>query len=135
MLALSKVPVEARTPTIAAATEVGVEFLFSRDPAVADYPMGYSTKPNRSWFKFGYPIGYVTDVLQTLEVLTALGYGGDSRLNPAVELILSMQDDQGRWAMNYTYNGKTWVDIESKGEPSKWVTLRALRVIKRTYQP
>jgi hypothetical protein len=97
--------------------------------------MGYSTKPNRSWFKFGYPIGYVTDVLQTLEVLTALGYGGDSRLNPAVELILSMQDDQGRWAMNYTYNGKTWVDIESKGEPSKWVTLRALRVIKRTYQP
>jgi hypothetical protein len=133
MLALSKVPVEARTPTITAAIDVGVEFLFSRDPAVADYPMGYSTKPNRSWFKFGYPIGYVTDVLQTLEVLTALGFGGDARLAPAVELILSKQDDQGRWPMTYTYNGKTWVDIERKGEPSKWVTLRALRVLKRTY--
>ena len=42
----------------------GTAFLLSRDPAVSDYPMGYTTKPNGSWFKFGYPLGYVTDVLQ-----------------------------------------------------------------------
>jgi hypothetical protein len=134
MLAFSKIPQESRTPAIQSAIDVGLEFLFSRDPAVADYPMGYNTKPNRSWFKFGYPIGYVTDVLQTMEVLTSLGYGDDPRLNPAMELILGVQDDQGRWPMSYTYNGKTWVDIERKGEPSKWVTLRALRVLKRTEQ-
>jgi hypothetical protein len=34
--------------------------------------------------------------------------------------------------MEYTYNGKTWVDVEQKGKPSKWVTLRALRVLKRS---
>ncbi|HEX6305929.1 MAG TPA: hypothetical protein VFZ76_17155 [Anaerolineales bacterium] len=131
MLALSKVPASQRTDRIQAAIQVGVDFLLGNDPAQADYPMGYSSKPSRSWFQFGYPIAYVTDVLQNLEVLTALGYGHDPRLASAVELILSKQDGQGRWKMAYTYNGKTWADIERKGEPSKWVTLRAMRVLKQ----
>jgi hypothetical protein len=105
--------------------------LLGHDPATADYPMGYATKPNRSWFKFGYPIGYITDVLQNLEVLAALGYGPDPRLAHALELLLSKQDRQGRWPLEYTYNGKTWVDVEAKDKPSKWVTLRALRVLKQ----
>ncbi|MCB0052744.1 MAG: hypothetical protein KDE24_24740, partial [Caldilinea sp.] len=53
------------------------------------------------------------------------------RLRPALELLLSKRDKQGRWRMEYSYNGKTWVEIERKGEPSKWVTLRAVRVLKR----
>ena len=130
MLALSKVPGVHRSPVINDAIEMGVEFLFSTDPADAGYPMGYSEKPNRSWFKFGYPIGYITDVLQNLEVLTALGCGGDPRLENACELVLSKQDGQGRWKMEYSYNGKTWVDVEQRGKPSKWVTLRARRVLK-----
>ena len=134
MLALSKVPESKRTPAVEEAIQTGLDFLLSRDPAAADYPVGYAAKPNRSWFKFGYPIGYVTDVLQNLEVLTALGYGDDPRLGPALELLLSKQDDQGRWPLEYTYNGKTWVDVEEKGRPSKWVTLRALRVLKRVSQ-
>jgi hypothetical protein len=105
-------------------------FLLSHDPALADYPMGYSTKPNRSWFKFGFPIGYITDVLQNLETLTQLGYGSDPRLESALELTVNKADRQGRWKLEYSYNGKTWVDIEEKGAPSKWVTLRALRVLK-----
>lgn len=131
MLALSKVPESARTPAIDAAIETGIEFLLGTNPATADYPMGYSEKPNRSWFKFGYPIGYVTDVLQNLEVLTALGCGQDPRLADAIDLLLSKQDAQWRWKLEYTYNGKTWVDVEEKGQPSKWVTLRACRVLKR----
>jgi hypothetical protein len=131
LLALSKVPVAGRTPAMQAAIQQGVEFLFSRDPAIADYPMGYATKPSQSWFKFGYPIGYVTDVLQNLEVLTSLGYGADPRLNSALELVLSKQDPAGCWKLDYSYNGKTWVEVEAKGKPSKWVTLRALRVLQR----
>ena len=132
--ALSKVPNKDRTETVNNAIKIGIDFLFSRDPAQADYPMGYSEKPNRSWFKFGFQIGYVTDVLEILEVLTALGFSKDTRLEPAVEFLLSKQDNQGRWKMEYTYNGKTWVDVEKKGIPSKWVTLRALRVLERYYQ-
>lgn len=131
LLALSKIPPEQRTSSVEAALEAGIEFLLSRDPAVADYPMGYATKPSLSWFRFGYPIGYVTDVLQNLEVLTALGYGADPRLQAALEMVLAKQGPDGRWRMQYSYAGKTWVDIEEKGAPSKWVTLRALRVLNR----
>jgi hypothetical protein len=131
ILALSRVPGDRRTPSIQRAIEHGVHFLLSRDPADADYPMGYSTKPSQSWFRFGYPLGYVTDVLQNLEVLTALGVGGDSRIRRAVDWVQGQADPGGRWTLRYTYNGKMWADVERKGEPSKWVTLRALRVLKR----
>jgi hypothetical protein len=131
MLAFSKLPEDSHTPLIQRAIDTGLEFLLSKDPAVADYPMGYSTKPSRSWFRFGFPLFYVTDVLQNLEVLTSFGYGPDPRLSAAMELVRGKQDEQGRWKMEYTYNGKTWVDIEEKGQPSKWVTLRAVRVLKR----
>jgi hypothetical protein len=66
-------------------------------------------------------------------VLTALGCGTDPRLANGLELLLSKQDEEGRWRLEYTYNGKTWVDVEEKDQPSKWVTLRALRVLKRAH--
>ncbi len=129
VLALSKVPTSKQTASIQSAIRVGLDFLLGHDPAIADYPMGYSSKPSRSWFRFGYPIFYVTDVLQNLEALTRLGYGDDPRLKPAIELLLNKQDSFGRWKMEYTYNGKTWVDVEQMGQPSKWITLRALQVL------
>jgi hypothetical protein len=134
LLALSKIPKEKRSPEIKSAIQAGVDFLLSKDPAVADYPTPFDTKPNQSWFKFGYPIFYVTDILQNLEALGIAGYGGDERVLPALEFILDLQDEQGRWKMEYTYNGKTLVNIEEKHQESKWVTLRALRVLKRADQ-
>lgn len=134
MLALGKVPEAARTPAIRAAIATGIDFLLGCDPAQADYPTPYGGKPSQSWFRFGYPIAYVTDVLQNLEVLTALGCGGDVRLHAALNLLESKRDAQGRWKMEYTYNGKTWAHVEQKGKPSKWVTLRALRVLKQCRQ-
>jgi hypothetical protein len=133
MLALSRVPPSQRTEVMREAIRQGVEFLLSHDPATADYPFAYGSRPNSSWFKFGYPIGYVTDVLQNLEVLAALGQAQDVRLGRALELVRSKQGAQGRWPMEYSYNGKTWVDTEKKGQPSKWVTLRALRVLKAAH--
>ncbi|MGD8813786.1 MAG: hypothetical protein PVI78_04845 [Anaerolineales bacterium] len=129
--ALSKVLPDSRTPVIDRAIQAGIEFLLSRDPAIADYPMGWSEKPNRSWFKFGYPLGYVCDVLRNVEVLCALGLGKDKRMENALELILSKRDSNGRWNLEYTYNGKMWGDVEAKGKPSKWVTLRARRALQR----
>ncbi len=116
-----------------AAIEQGVGFLLSRDPAVADYPFGMGSRPSSSWFKFGYPIGYITDALQNLEVLGAFGQAQNIRLVNALNLVLSKQDEQGRWDLEHTYNGKTFVDMEKKGQPSKWVTLRALRILKAAY--
>jgi len=70
-------------------------------------------------------------VLLNLEALTGAGVVNDPRLDSAVALVLSKQDGQGRWKLEYGYHGKMWIDIEQKGRPSKWVTLRALRVLKR----
>jgi hypothetical protein len=133
MLAFGKVPASRRTEVMNTAIGQGIDYLLGHDPAVADYPFAYGNRPNSSWFKFGYPIGYVTDVLQNLEVLAALGRAQDTRLARALEMVEKKQDDQGRWRMEYSYNGKTWVDIETKGQPSKWITLRALRVLKAAY--
>ncbi|MBN1178674.1 MAG: nitrogen fixation protein NifH [Anaerolineae bacterium] len=127
--ALNGVPAEGRTPAVEAAIEAAVDFLLSYDVARADYP--YKERINSSWFKLGYPLGYVTDVLLNLEALAEAGCGDDPRLDEAVELVLSKQDAQGRWPMEYSYNGKMWADVEEKGRPSKWVTLRVVRMLRR----
>ncbi|OGO39944.1 MAG: hypothetical protein A2147_08595 [Chloroflexi bacterium RBG_16_57_8] len=130
MRAFGKLPASKRTPLIEAAIKAGVDFLFSRDPAEADYPSGYSARPSGNWWKFGFPVFYVADILRVVEVLAGLGYGKDPRLAHALGLIRDKQSGDGRWSLEYDYTGKTWVDFGQKKQPSKWVTLRALRVLK-----
>jgi hypothetical protein len=128
---LARVPVQRRSPDVSRAIEAGVDFLLSRDPAIADYPAGWgNTSPSGSWFKLGFPSGYVADVLQNLEVLAELGRARDPRLANAIGWLLAKQEVRGRWKNEYAYNGKTWVDIERQGQPSKWVTLRACRFLR-----
>lgn len=135
VLALARIPVVERSPAVQRALDAGVEFLLSRDPAVADYPTGYGgTRPNGSWFKLGFPSGYVTDVLQVLEALCEAGAAGDPRLDRAIEWLLSQQDAAGRWTNRYAYKGKMVVDIDEPGLPSRWVTLRACSVLKTVWQ-
>jgi hypothetical protein len=130
MLAFSKWPKARHTPLIKRAIQTGINFLFSTDPAVADYPSGYSEKPSGNWWKFGFPVFYVTDLLQNVEALAALGCAKDSRLRHALAAIRQKQDGRGRWNMEYNYTGKTWIDFGPKKQPNKWVTLRALKVLK-----
>jgi hypothetical protein len=135
LLGLARIPPERRAPHVDRAIRKGAEFLLSRDPAAADYPLGWAnTKPSRSWFKLGFPSGYVADVLQNLEILCEFGYAGDPRLQTAVNWLLTKQHGQGRWRNEYAYNGKTWVDFEKQGQPSKWVTLRVCRVLKMVHE-
>ena len=115
------------------AIKMGVDFLLSKDPAKAEYPPGYSPKPNvkpsQNWWKFGFPNFMVSDILQNAEALARLGYGKDPRLSNALQIIRDKQDSRGHWLMEYDYTGKTWGDFGPKKQPNKWVTLRALRVL------
>ena len=130
---LARVPPQRRSQLVRAAIDQGVEFLLSRDPAIADYPTSArDTKPSRSWFKLGFPSGYIADVLQNAEVLCELGRARDPRLANAIHWIESRQRD-GVWTNGYAYNGKTVIDIEHQGNPSKWVTLRACTVLKAAW--
>jgi hypothetical protein len=130
MLAFSKLPKEKLTPLIDTAIDQGVDFLFSSDPAEADYPHGFAKKPSGNWWKFGFPVFYITDMLQNVEALVGLGFGVDPRLKRSLDLVKTKADDRGRWLMEYSYAGKTWLEFGEKKEPNKWVTLRALRVLK-----
>jgi hypothetical protein len=133
MLAFGKLPQAGRTPLINQAIQRGVEFFLSIDPATAAWPTRLGDKPSRNWWKFGFPVFYVTDLLQVVEAMVALGYGKDPRLANAIDLIRKKQDEQGRWLLEYDYTGKTWGNYGEKKQPNKWVTLRAARVLKRVY--
>jgi hypothetical protein len=128
MKALQTVPPGERSALIDHAIQVGAEFLLSRDPASAEYP--YTERVSSSWFKFIFPMSYWADVLEIAEVLATLGLLPDPRMDRLIKLIQSKQDDQGRWKMENSLNGKMWIDIETPGKPSKWITLRAMRVLK-----
>src|SRR5512145_767842 len=87
MLAFSKLPAEKQTPLIRKAIKQGLDFFFNVDPATAKYPTRDNNKPNRAWWKFGFPVFYVTDLLQLAEALVSLGYGNDPRLSNTLNLI------------------------------------------------
>lgn len=128
---LARIPPGRRSDAVQRALAVGAEFLLSKDPAIADYPMGYGyTTPNRSWFKLGFPSGYIADVLEVLQVLLDLGLGADARLDAAVAWVLGQADADGLWRNRHSYSRKMWIDIEPQGKPSKWVTLRAHRMVR-----
>ena len=130
MLAFSKLPEERRTPLIRRAIQRGVDFFLGVDPATAGYPHGWSCKPSQNWWKFGFPVFYVSDVLQIVEVLARLGYGNDPRMANALNIVREKQDKDGRWSLEYDYTGKTWVEFGIKKQPNKWVSLRAVRALK-----
>ena len=130
MLAFARLPVQKRSALIKRAIRQGVDFFFSVDPSTAKYPNGWAEKPSGNWWKFGFPVFYVTDILQIAEALVGLGYGRDPRLASTLELVRSKQDDAGRWPLEYNYDGKTWMRFGKMKEPNPWVTLRALRVLK-----
>ena len=130
MLALGRWPAARRTPAMAQAIERGIAFLLGTDPALAGYPNGWADKPSGNWWKFGFPVFYVTDLLQNVEALVALGCGSDARLAHALQVICEKQDATGRWPLEYDYAGKTCGDFGARKQPNPWVTLRALSVLK-----
>jgi len=126
--AFSKILADERSHTIEAAIERGVDFLLSYDLIKGDYP-GVRGR-SRLWLKFGFPLGYTSDLLEAVTALAELGVA-DPNINEAVEFVISKQGGYGRWLLERNLGGKMWVRFEEKGKPSKWVTLRALRAIKK----
>jgi len=127
--AYASMPPQNRPEAARQATARGVELLLSRDPAIADYPSG-TGKVSPMWFSLGFPLGYHSDVLETVDALAQLGYGGDERLQGAIEIVLSRQDARGRWPLARALGG-TWTKFGRQGEPSKWVTLRVMRMLSK----
>jgi hypothetical protein len=87
-------------------------------------------KGGTSWARFAFPTWWHYDVLRGLEYLRHAGVEPDERLGEAIDLVASKRDAQGRWPLDTRYAGRMPVAIDAdEGQPSRWNTLRALRVL------
>lgn len=128
--ALAEIPKDKRSEGVKNMIEIGSEYILIHHIYKKSHDLSSISKPG--WLRFGFPLMYQTDALEILGILTKLGYK-DKRMQEAVDFVVSKQNTQGRWILENTFNGRFQVNIEEKGKPSKWVTLNALRVLKRFY--
>jgi hypothetical protein len=83
-----------------------------------------------TWTQFSFPNWWHYDVLRGLEYLRRAGLTPDERMVEAIELVESKRDKDGRWPLENQHPGTMAVDVgEVEGQPSRWNTLRALRVL------
>ena len=87
-------------------------------------------KSGATWTRFAFPTWWHYDVLRALDYLRSAGVAPDERVAEAIELVKSKRDDDGRWPLETRYPGVMPVQIDDgEGQPSRWNTLRALRVL------
>ena len=129
--ALAEIPEPARSSEVKETIIKGAEYFLLHHVHKRSHNLDKVCKPG--WIKFGFPLMYQTDALEILGVLVKLGYH-DQKMQDTIDLLLSKQDDHGRWILETTFNGRFQVSIENKEKPSKWITLNALRVLS-AYRP
>jgi hypothetical protein len=80
--------------------------------------------------KLSFPPRWHYDLLRGLEYLARAGAPRDSRAQDAIEVLNERRLDDGRWPLQHKYSGKVFFELETLGRPSRWNTLRALRVLR-----
>lgn len=126
--ALAEIPARKRSAAIRQTVAAGAEYLLQHHLFKRSHDLTQVSRPG--WLRFGYPLMYQTDILEILGILTRLGYW-DERMEDALDIVISRQKENGRWILQQTFNGRYQVNIEVKGKPSKWITLHALRVLRK----
>lgn len=81
------------------------------------------------WTLFSFPTRWFYDALRGLDYLRRAGVDPDPRLDEAIDLVENKRGPDGRWLLENPHPGKTHFEMEREGEPSRWITLRALRVL------
>lgn len=144
LAALAEYPARKRTPAMKGAIERGAEFYLEREL----HRQGERYAP---WYRFHHPVHYYYDLLVGLEMLTALGYLDDPRLDYAIAALEKSRRPDGRWNLGPVHpdlgrslaaqheawyrkhpgDRKASFALETAGAPSKMITLRALIVLRR----
>ena len=86
---------------------------------------------DESWLHFSFPTRWYYDVLRGLEYFRAAGDPPDPRVDEAIDVLRAKQQSDGRWLLENTHPGQVHFPLEDgDGRPSRWNTLRALRVLR-----
>jgi len=115
-------------PEVAAARRRGHEYLLQR---VLFRRLSTGQVANPEFLKFAYPPRYHYDVLRALDYVRNTGAPPDARLAEALQFVESRRMADGRWLLDNAHDEALAFSLgESLGEPSRWNTLRALRVLR-----
>jgi hypothetical protein len=82
-----------------------------------------------TWTLFSFPPRWYYDALRGLDYFRAAERDPDPRLDEAIDLVENKRGPDGRWLLENVHRGKAHIEMEKEGEPSRWITLRALRVL------
>jgi len=80
--------------------------------------------------RFSFPPRWHYDILRALDYFQAADAPCDPRLTEAIDIVRRSRRSDGRWPLEHSYKGKTYFGLERLGGPSRWNTLRALRVLR-----
>jgi hypothetical protein len=128
--AFSVIPKKLRSTDVERIIKREIEIIFEN--GIFKYlknPDG-SRKEKAGWKRFGFPLFYQSDILEVLDILTALGVK-DERMQESIDLVIKSRNNEGTWNLKDTFNGKMYCVIDEKNKPSKWITLRAARTLSR----
>lgn len=125
--ALAAIPASKRGPEVRDKVSGLAEYFLKHRLFKKSHDPAQVAKPG--WLKFGFPLMYQTDALELLAIFSDLGIV-DERLADAISLVRHKRLEDGSWQLENSFNGKMLVNIERKGAPSKWVTLRAYDALR-----
>jgi hypothetical protein len=118
-------------PEVTAARRRGQEYLLDRR-LFRRLSTGEVIEPNTGdWLRFAFPNGWHYDLLRGLDYLRDAAVPPDNRMAEAIGIVESKRDADGRWLLDQAHHEELPVDLgEREGEPSRWNTLRAMRVLR-----
>jgi len=123
-----------KKPEVTAARLCGQEYLLERHlfrRKSTGEVIEHDRKGGAVWTRFAFPTWWHYDVLRGLEYLRSAGAAPDPRAAEAIDVVASKRDSDGRWPLETQYPGAMPVETdEGEGRPSRWNTLRALRVLE-----
>ena len=112
---------------VCSAQERGREFLLVHR-LFRSHRTGRIIKPE--FTRFSFPPRWYYDILRALDHFQAVNAPCDHRLAEAIGIVRARQQSDGRWLLQNRHTGKAYFELERLGAPSRWNTLRALRILK-----
>jgi len=94
-------------------------------------------KPSQRWFEFGFPLRFDSDILEVLELLAPYVSPEQEQIQVGLALVMDKQTADGRWLCEKYPKGGGWmkqfIEFVEIGQPSKWVTLHSMKMIKTLF--
>lgn len=116
-----------RKEEIGGAKKSSIEFILLHQLFLSDHTHQIIHK---DFLKFTYPCRWKYDILRALDFFQDDGIAWDSRMEAAIGILKSKRNHEGTWNMQAAHAGQVHFTMEKAGKPSRWNTLRALRVLK-----